>query len=130
MKVIFNNIIPFPGFKAINLFGFVFARKGSVIDEKTLNHEAIHTAQIRELTFVSLIIGQFFAWETAAGVIINLVVMFCPFYLLYLLEWVIKLFFYKSKAYRNLSFEREAYQNEHDLSYLKTRKWFGFLRYL
>lgn len=27
MKVIYNNIIPFRGFTAINLFGFIFARK-------------------------------------------------------------------------------------------------------
>jgi hypothetical protein len=44
MKVIFNSIIPFPGFKAINLFGVLFARKGSKIDDKTINHESIHTA--------------------------------------------------------------------------------------
>lgn len=27
MKIIYNNIIPFPGFAAINLFGVIFARK-------------------------------------------------------------------------------------------------------
>lgn len=29
MKVIYNNIIPFKGYKAINLFGLVFVRKGA-----------------------------------------------------------------------------------------------------
>lgn len=27
MKIIYNNIISFPGFAAINLFGVIFARK-------------------------------------------------------------------------------------------------------
>nr|DAE36180.1 MAG TPA: hypothetical protein [Bacteriophage sp.] len=27
MKIIYNDIIPFPGFAAINLFGVIFARK-------------------------------------------------------------------------------------------------------
>jgi hypothetical protein len=33
-------------------------------------------------------------------------------------------------AYRNLSFEREAYVNESNLEYLETRKYFSFLNYL
>jgi hypothetical protein len=31
-------------------------------------------------------------------------------------------------AYRNISFEREAYANEKDLDYLKRRSFFGFLK--
>ena len=41
MKVVYNNLIPFKGYKAINLFGIVFARKGAVLTDKDLNHEAI-----------------------------------------------------------------------------------------
>ena len=45
------------------------------------------------------------------------------FYILYLLEWFIKLFIYgKKEAYRNISFEREAYDNDNNLDYSKTRK--------
>lgn len=29
MKIIYNDIIPFKGYKAINLFGIVFARKSA-----------------------------------------------------------------------------------------------------
>ena len=29
MKVIYNNLIPFKGYKAINIFGLVFVRKGA-----------------------------------------------------------------------------------------------------
>lgn len=105
MKIIYNNIIPFPGFKAINLFGILFVRKNAYIDKYTLNHEEIHTYQMKELLYIF-------------------------FYIWYVIEWIIKLFKYSSKAYRNISFEREAYDNDRDLNYLKTRKRFSFIRYL
>lgn len=37
MKVIYNNIIPFKGYKAINLFGLVFVRKGAKFTEVDYN---------------------------------------------------------------------------------------------
>lgn len=43
MKVIYNNIIPFKGYKAINLFGLVFVRKGAKfteVDISTRKHYA------------------------------------------------------------------------------------------
>lgn len=99
MKIIYNNIIPFKGFLAINLFGVLFVRgTGSDINERVLSHERIHTAQMKELWYI-------------------------PFYLLYLLEWLYRLT-QKGNAYRNISFEREAYENEMDLDYLANRrKW-------
>lgn len=50
MKIIYNNIIPFKGFLAINLFGVLFVR-GTYRDlsATVLNHEKIHTAQMKEL---------------------------------------------------------------------------------
>ena len=33
------------------------------------------------------------------------------------------------KGYRGISFEKEAYQNQHNLDYLNTRKWFSFYKY-
>jgi len=33
------------------------------------------------------------------------------------------------KGYMNISFEKEAYANENNLDYLKTRKPFQFLKY-
>ena len=39
MKIIRNNIIPFPGFKAINLFGVLFVKNNAKIDDVTINHE-------------------------------------------------------------------------------------------
>lgn len=99
MKVIYNRLIPFRGFKCINLFGILFVREGCVMTQTDFNHEAIHTAQMKELLYI-------------------------PFYLLYLMEWLWKLLKYRdgSKAYRDLSHEREAYDNQANPNYLTNRK--------
>lgn len=78
MKVVYNDWIPFRGFKCINLFGILFVRRGCYMSERDFNHEAIHTAQMKEMLYVG-------------------------FYLWYLVEWLIRLFG-KGDAYRNLSF--------------------------
>lgn len=104
MKIIYNNILPFKGFKAINLFGVLFARKGANITQTTINHESIHTEQMKELLYLL-------------------------FYIWYIIEWLIRLFL-KGNAYRNISFEREAYANERNADYLSKRKHFAFLDYL
>lgn len=107
MKIIqnkwINKFIPFPNFRAINLFGILFVRGNARIDDITLNHEKIHTAQIKEMLYVF-------------------------FYVWYIIEWFIRLPF--GNAYRNISFEREAYTNQDDLSYLKNRKRFDFAKYI
>lgn len=46
-----------------------------------------------------------------------------PFYVWYLIELY-------TKGYNKISFEREAYANDHDLNYLKKRRIFAFRRYL
>lgn len=74
MKIVRNNIIPFKGFLAINLFGILFVRGDSYISPQVINHEKIHTAQMRELLYI-------------------------PFYLWYVLEWIIRLFM-KGNAYK------------------------------
>lgn len=102
MKIIYNNVIPFKGFVAINLFGVLFVRKGYCISDKTLNHEKIHTAQMKELLY-----------------------MF--FYLIYIIEWVVRLVMNRN-AYRNISFEQEAYNNDCNYSYLESRKLFAMWR--
>lgn len=71
------------------------------------NHERIHHRQQLELLLV-------------------------PFYLLYFMNFVYGLLKYRNykKAYRNISFEREAYSNEKDMTYVKTRKLFSWIKYL
>lgn len=100
MKIIYNKVIPFKGFLAINLFGIIFARKP--LNQYVVNHEKIHTAQMKELAYIF-------------------------FYILYVLEWFIKLFIYGSKAYYNISFEKEAFNNMYNLDYLKTRKHYSWV---
>lgn len=102
MKTIKNNIIPFKGFRAINLFGILFVRGNARINERTIRHETIHTAQMKEMLYIF-------------------------FYLWYVIEWFVKLIKYRNsyKAYRNISFEREAYNNEDNINYLDGRKIFS-----
>lgn len=56
MKIIRNNIIPFKGFAAINLFGVLFVRRNVAISERMLKHERIHTEQMKELWYVGFFI--------------------------------------------------------------------------
>lgn len=107
MKIKYSSIIPFKGFYAINLFGTLFVRKeykNKPISKTTLNHESIHTAQMKELWYVF-------------------------FYILYFIEWLVRLFITPRHAYRLLSFEQEAYDNQNNLEYLKNRKPFSWLKY-
>ena len=54
-----------------------------------------------------------------------------PFFIIYVTEFLIGYLKYKNwqKAYKNISFEREAYTNEKDLYYLKQRPFWRFLNY-
>lgn len=67
MKIVRNNFIPFNGFKAINLFGILFVRNEAKLTSTVINHEYIHTAQMKELLYLF-------------------------FYLWYLVEWIVRLF--------------------------------------
>ena len=68
-----------------------------------LNHENIHLRQGVELLFIG-------------------------FWLLYGLNYLINLIkFDKSKAYKSIVFEKEAYDNEKDLTY---SKYYGWIKYL
>ena len=108
--VIENSRIPamlswFITIKAITIYPFIIFRDET--DETTINHERIHIIQQRELFVV-------------------------PFYILYVLFWAFNKFFYKDDsrmAYYNIPFEVEAYQNDHDFSYLFNRKSFAWKKY-
>jgi len=108
MKIKENKYLPTKGFAAINLFGVVFVRYGTKLSERTIQHESIHTKQMREMLYIF-------------------------FYLWYGLEWLFRLAQYRNcmTAYYNISFEREAYANDRQSGYLKARKcwaWWGYLR--
>ena len=107
MKIIKNKIIPPRGFTYVNLFGVLFTRRDKSISDKTLNHEQIHTEQMKEMLYVF-------------------------FYLWYIIEWLIRLIILRDshKAYRSISFEQEAYANQENLTYLEGRKRYRWLSYL
>lgn len=97
----------FKGFNAVTLYPFVVLREShSKYNIQLLNHERIHLRQQIELLII-------------------------PFYIIYLLEYLIKVFKYKNRylAYRNISFEREAYTNETNNDYLTSRTLWAFFKY-
>lgn len=107
MKVIRNRLLPIgKNYGAINLFGVLFAKPEMRLTPAVMNHEMIHTAQMRELLYV-------------------------PFYIIYVIEWIVRLFQFRFRtfeAYKHISFEREAYANGANLQYLKERSPFAMFR--
>lgn len=113
MKIKYSSIIPFPGFLAINLFGTIFVRKEARdrIEKNpdryaaTWNHEAIHTEQMKETLYIG-------------------------FYILYLVFWIFRLLTPPwCTAYKDISFEQEAYLNQENLNYLETRQPYAWISY-
>ncbi|WP_426091038.1 hypothetical protein [Flavobacterium sp. DSR3-2] len=105
--IVTKYLIP-KGYHGLALFPFVFI-KFSVDKENMvfLNHEKIHLRQQLELLIV-------------------------PFFIWYFIEYFVRVAQYKNAdlAYRNISFEREAYANESNLEFLKKRPFFSFFNYL
>ncbi|WP_442787573.1 hypothetical protein [Flavobacterium suncheonense] len=96
------------GFRGITLFPFILlTHKEDREDVVIVNHEMIHIRQQLELLVL-------------------------PFFLWYGLEFLARWVQFKDRrvAYRNISFEREAYANEKDLHYLKQRSFWRFWTYL
>lgn len=104
--IVFKYLTP-RGFRGLTFFPFVIlTHKQDALDSFFINHERIHLRQQVELLIL-------------------------PFYLWYGIEFVIRLLILRDKnqAYRSISFEREAYENEKDLNYLKSRSFWSFLNY-
>ncbi len=108
MIVLVNKFLLAKSFKGVSLWPFVILKdehyKSDLI---LLNHEKIHLRQQAEL----LLVG---------------------FYVWYLIEYVVRIIQFKNRymAYRNISFEREAYRNELNMNYTKSRGFWRFLNYL
>jgi len=85
----------------------IFRDRKTAENQPVRNHEKIHHRQQLELLII-------------------------PYYIWYFIEyWVgrIKLKTH-DKAYRNVSFEKEAYAMQHDLDYLKRRPYLNSLKWL
>tara|TARA_Y100000815_G_C13320982_1_gene492301 strand:+ start:96 stop:425 length:330 start_codon:yes stop_codon:yes gene_type:complete len=95
------------GYIGLTVFPFMFLKHKTLKGNSVLiNHEKIHLRQQLELLII-------------------------PFFMIYILEYVVRLIQYRSRqlAYRNISFEREAYINEKDLDYFKKRPFWNFVKY-
>ena len=104
--IVFKYLTP-KWVRGITLFPFiVLSEKLDRNDVVLLNHEKIHIRQQLEMLVL-------------------------PFFVIYLTEFFIGYMKYRNSnlAYRNISFEREAYANEKDLNYLKKRSLWSFLNY-
>ena len=77
------------------------------MNESVIAHEKIHFSQQKEL----LLIG---------------------FYLLYFFEFLVKLYKTKNRhlAYQSISFEIEAYNNQHNPEYCLKRNHFSWVKFL
>ena len=105
--IVSKYLIP-KGYAAITFFPFIVLKHKNYLKSKTIiNHEKIHIRQQLELLIL-------------------------PFYLLYAANYLYNCLKYKNveSAYRNICFEREAYENEKNLNYIKSRSFWNFFRYL
>ena len=106
MIIISKYLVP-KGYIGITIFPFMVLKYEALrVKDVLINHEKIHLRQQIELLII-------------------------PFFLIYVFEFLIRLIKYRNwdLAYRNISFEREAYRNEKDLDYLKSRPFLNFLNY-
>ena len=104
-KVIYNKIIPFKGFSAMAFVWWIFARQE--LTDMAIRHEEIHIRQQKEMLVIF-----FLLW--------------------YGIEWLLRLIQYRNRmtAYKNISFEREAYDNMSNIGYLNNRKAYSFIKYI
>lgn len=107
MIFISKHLVP-KGYLGLAIFPFIILKtKALRLDAVLMNHERIHLKQQLELLVI-------------------------PFFIWYGVEFLIRLVMCKNwkSAYRNISFEREAYTKESNLNYLNERKFWSFLKYL
>jgi hypothetical protein len=105
--IVAKYLIP-KGYRGMAVFPFVLMKYDfDKANQTFVNHEKIHLKQQKELLVI-------------------------PFFIWYFLEYLFRLMQYRNKdlAYRNISFEREAYAKETDSDYLKNRSFFEFLNYI
>ncbi len=92
-------------FAAMTVAPFIFIAPGIKITDRLLRHEQIHYKQQLEMGWLF-----FFIW--------------------YAIEWLIRLFISSDTAYKDMSFEREAYDKQDELGYLYFRKKYSWIKYI
>jgi hypothetical protein len=104
-------VIPFifpSTFNALAIWPFIILRERDLRgDQVLLHHERIHLKQQMELLWIF-------------------------FFLLYFAEFLAKVIIYREfkRAYRNISFEREAYHQERNPDYARNKPFWSFVRYI
>ncbi len=83
--------------------------KNSNLSEKTINHEAIHTAQMKEMFYIGFYLWYFGEW---------------------LYQGIVRIFNSDMKAYYFITMEQEAYENDDNLEYLSTRTKYAWWKYI
>lgn len=108
MIVLVSKYLTPRGFRGLTVYPFVILNnKNDKQNAVLMNHERIHLRQQLELLVL-------------------------PFFIWYGIEFLVRLWQYKNvnRAYKNISFEREAYTNEKDLYYLKQRSFGSWFKYV
>ncbi len=106
--ILVNRFLLRKKFSGMAIWPFILVRHPALRENIVfINHERIHLRQQVELLVVF-------------------------FYLWYSVEFLIRWAMLKNRflAYRAISFEREAYAEENNISYLKQRPFWRFLHYL
>ena len=145
MKVFYESKLAkcllLPGYSSITLGCFVFTKKSEAeIEQRVLNHEAIHVRQWKETTLLSFIVLIFFGYfGLSATWLLSVPFVYYGWYgieyLFRVIYWIhkgVKQTTYKSvtnAAYRTLCFESEAYANELIYNYTDVRKFFEVIYY-
>ncbi len=104
--IIRNNKLIRKGYTGYAFFPFIVLREDLKTEERTIRHERIHIRQQLEMLVI-------------------------PFYIVYFLFYLINIFRFKNidKAYREIPFEKEAYDNDDIIGYLKVRPFWEWLKY-
>lgn len=134
VRLVFNDIIPFKGFKAITIWPWVFVRNDAMsrwtLDDE--RHETTHLNQQLEVMLAALgivlilCISCIISWWWLFAVPFT-------FYALYAFEWLVRIpicGFDTKLAYYNISTEQEAYIHQRDMSYNYERRGFAWCKYL
>jgi hypothetical protein len=99
--------LPFMKVRGMAIFPFIFLRRREFKQDAVLvNHEKIHIRQQLELFIL-------------------------PFFMLYFINYLYNLIQCRNHtaAYRNIIFEKEAYDHDHEPGYLSRRKHFASFSY-
>lgn len=98
----------FVPYSAMAIYPFILVKRKEFSENAVLiNHERIHHRQQLELLIL-------------------------PFYLVYLLNYLVNLIRYRNhyRAYKEIIFEREAFAQDDDLDYLNKRNLYSFLKFI